>query len=146
MGCCNLKNHTWTGSPLPQFVFRMGQGELLDGVRRIGGMNNQRAALRSALRRVSEIPERDPLDVKVASPAIHQMNLQPDPGLPSNLCFTNDLVRTRKPGRIVRSGNRAGEDCQSSDHEQAIASSNHSPPHMIDRPSFTRFLTPETLT
>ena len=95
------------GSSLPQFVFRMWQGELLRGVRRIGGMNNQRATLRSALRRVGEIPERNSLDVKFASAAIHQMNLNLYSSLPASLCFTNNLVCTRKPGRIVRSGNRA---------------------------------------
>lgn len=107
MGRRNLKNQSRTASSLPQFVFRMWQRELLRGVRRIGGMNDQRAALHSAFHSVGVVPERDPLDVKFASPTIHQMNLEPYPGLPSNLCFTNDLVCTRKPGRIVCSGHRA---------------------------------------
>jgi len=56
---------------------------------------------------VGEIPEGVPLDVKFASSTIHQMNLNLYSSLPASLCFTNNLVCTRKPGRIVRSGNRA---------------------------------------
>jgi hypothetical protein len=108
-------------------------------------MNQHRAALGSTLHRVGKIPERNSLDVEVVSPAIHQTDLHLDSRLAASFRVMYDLIRARNCGRVVRMGGRICEQCQSSDDEQVIATSNHSPMHMDDRPSFTRSLTSEAL-
>ncbi len=67
-------------------------------------MNNKGTALCSALDWVGEIPERNALDVKVASPAIYQMNQYLHPGLAANLCLARDLICPRELGAFARPG------------------------------------------